>query len=51
MGLFKIDKKSIYKNKKLNKKETDAKEFPWLMGKKKTLTIDETIDIEELLED
>ena len=45
MGLFTKKKKVVPK-----KKETQP-EFPWLNGKKKTLTLEEVTDIEELLED
>jgi hypothetical protein len=44
MGWSDMDKKKV-KNEKKNDK------FPWLSGKKKELSLDEIVDIEELLED
>ncbi len=49
MGLL---KKIFGKSKPEQKKnEPNKNEFPWLNGNKKTLTLDEVTDIEELLED
>lgn len=42
----------LFKKTKKTKPQKETKtEFPWLNGKKKTLTLEEVTDIEELLED
>ena len=38
-------------NKKTNKKDNNKKHFQWLDGEKDDLTVDEAIEIEEMLED
>ena len=51
MGLFRRNNKPLSKKDKSQKIESDTKTFSRIIGKRKTLTIDEAIDIEELLED